>query len=168
MDAAAVLENECSAMLASLASASRKLAKHSLIQSSCEHEIHSMCNRVWTVVQQQYSVSGQCGDQQQYTVEHQYSQQVAVVDADRLDALAAAMNTHLAFATSELASAIFEHTIAEERLHAFVLDRALCESRALAPARTHAALYRTPMVSRDGRASVARQVRRQRPCCCAS
>ena len=110
------LEGDYASELAVLAATSQLLARLGHMQCSREHEIQAMCNSVWTVVQQQYSVSDKCGDRQQFTVTHQYSQQVAVVDADKFDALQAEMRSHLTFATSDLASAIFEHALAEERL----------------------------------------------------
>ena len=60
--------------LACLCASSAALASVSGSQSGREKEIQELCNSVWTVLQQQYSVSGKCGDQQQYTVSHQYTQ----------------------------------------------------------------------------------------------
>ena len=94
-------------------------------QEDRERAIQSLCHAVWSVQEQQYTVSGKCGDRKQYTVNHQYSQQVAVVDAAKFDALKAEMAAHLTFATKEVASAILEHSLAEERLSAFVLHHVL-------------------------------------------
>eukprot|EP00966_Prymnesium_polylepis_P071399 1658788-Prymnesium_polylepis.1 len=102
--------------LASLCAASETLAAVSGNQTGREKEIQSLCNSVWTVVQQQYSVSGKCGDQQQYTVSHQYTQQVATIDKAKFDHLCESMTAHLDFSTSELASALFEHSLCELRL----------------------------------------------------
>lgn len=127
-------ESGFSTSLHSLTTTSRMLSVLAARQSARERNIQELCNSVWTVVQQQYSVSGKCGSEQQYTVSHQYTQQVAVVDAAKLDALRAEMSEHLAFATSELASALYEHALAEQDLLAFAQKHlAQAESRPSAP-----------------------------------
>ena len=102
--------------LTCLCASSAALASVSGSQSGREKEIQELCNSVWTVQQQQYSVSGKCGDQQQYTVAHQYTQQVATIDKPKFEALKESMTTHLNFSTSALASALFEHSLCELRL----------------------------------------------------
>ena len=131
------LEPDFAAELGIIASASRSLATLSTQQAARESAIQSLCNSVWTVVQQKYSVSGRCGDQQQYTVSHQYSQSVAVVDAAKFDALKDAMTAHMCFATSDMASAIFEHALAEERLFSFAHARILASERSPTPTHLH-------------------------------
>ena len=128
------LADDFSHECALISRASRKLRNSNHSLQSREALIQTMCNTVWTVVQQQYSVNGKCGDRQQYTVTHQYTQQVAVVDAAKLDALKNEMKAHLSSATRELGSALFEHTLAEERLSRFVLSRILSPERPPNPA----------------------------------
>lgn len=127
------LDDATRVSLASTTSSSRRLAKLAEKQANRERGIQELCNNVWTVVQQQYSVSGKCGEQQQYTVSHQYTQQVAVVDAAKFDSLRSQMNSHLKFATSEIASALFEHALAEQRLLALAHTRLLAPSGAPPP-----------------------------------
>ena len=119
--------------LESLVTSSTSLAAISAKQTERERTIQTLCNSVWTVVQQQYSVSGKCGEQQQYTVNHQYTQQVATVDAEKLSALKSQMATHLEFSTSELASALFEHSVCELQLLSVWHKQVLNPERKLAP-----------------------------------
>ena len=114
-----MIENECGVELSALASASAHLTALLKSQGMREQHIQEMCNSVWTVVQQQYSVSGRCGDQQQYTVSHEYTQQVCVVDAAKFDGLQVEMKAHMDFATKEIASSLFEHALCEARLLGF-------------------------------------------------
>ena len=78
-----------------LTAASRKLAAAAAQQAARESEIQDLCNSVWAVEQKQYSVSGKCGDQQQYTVTHQYTQQLATINAEKFAALQTHMREHL-------------------------------------------------------------------------
>ena len=102
-----------------LTAASRKLAAAAAQQAARESEIQDLCNSVWAVEQKQYSVSGKCGDQQQYTVTHQYTQNLAAINSQKFGALRSHMREHLRFAASALASALFEHALCERQLLAF-------------------------------------------------
>ena len=120
--------------LDALCAASTSLASLTRTQSARERDIQGMCNSVWTVVQQQYSVSGRCGSEQQFTVSHQYTQQIAQIDGAKYTALRDAMSAHLSFATSTLASALFEHSLAEMRLLAALHTHILAPERKLSGA----------------------------------
>jgi len=112
-------ESTLASGVADLAAASRKLAAVEAQQASREAAIQELCNSVWAVEQKQYSVSGKCGEAQQYTVTHQYTQNLAAISAPKFAALRAHMRQHLQFAASELASALFEHARCEEQLSSF-------------------------------------------------
>ena len=105
--------------VAALTTASRKLAAVAAEQASREAAIQELCNAVWAVEQKQYSVSGKCGEAQQYTVTHQYTQNLAAISAAKFGALRQHMRQHLQFAASELASSLFEHARCEEQLSSF-------------------------------------------------
>ena len=109
-------ESALTTAVADITTASRKLAAIAAQQASHEATIQDLCNAVWAVEQKQYSVSGKCGEAQQYTVTHQYTQNLAAINADTFGALQQHMRQHLRFAASELASALFEHALCEEHL----------------------------------------------------
>ena len=69
-----------------LTAASRKLAAVAAHQATRESEIQELCNSVWAIDQKQYTVSGKCGDSQQYTVTHQYTVSARLEPAARADA----------------------------------------------------------------------------------
>ena len=80
-------ESTLASGVADLAAASRKLAAVEAQQASREAAIQELCNSVWAVEQKQYSVSGKCGEAQQYTVTHQYTQNLAAISAPKFAAL---------------------------------------------------------------------------------
>ena len=94
-------ESTLASGVAALAAASRKLAAVEAQQASREAAIQELCNSVWAVEQKQYSVSGKCGEAQQYTVTHQYTQNLAAISAPKFAALRAHMRQHLQFAVHE-------------------------------------------------------------------
>ena len=165
---AAKLEKEFATELETIISTSTLLTQLDNDQAVRAQQIQALCGSVWTVVQQQYSISGKTGDQQQYTVNHQYSQEVAVVDASKYDALNVAMGTHLTIATSDVASARFKHALAEERLQIFALGRILSAERArLLSPRNHAPDSPTHIAHAAAICMCARvQVRPRAPRCC--
>ena len=112
-------ESTLTSAVAALTTASRKLAVVAAQQASREASIQELCNAVWAVEQKQYSVSGKCGEAQQYTVTHQYTQNLAAISSPKFGALRQHMRQHLQFAASELASSLFEHARCEEQLAAF-------------------------------------------------
>lgn len=112
-------ESTLTGAVAALTTASRKLAAVAAQQASREQAIQELCNAVWAVEQKQYSVSGKCGEAQQYTVTHQYTQNLAAISAAKFGALREHMRQHLQFAASELASSLFEHARCEEQLSSF-------------------------------------------------
>ena len=70
--------------LALVASTTANLAAACREQSGAERAIEELCGAVWIVRQQHFSISGKCGNAQQYTVSHEYTLPVATIDPDRL------------------------------------------------------------------------------------
>ena len=126
-------EDEVRLVFESATASSRKLASVSRAQTDRERKIQELCNAVWTIVQQKYSVTGKCGDAQQYTVTHQYTQEVAVVDAAKWDELKTHMSEHLSFTAAKISSVLFEHTLTEQRLLTFAHKRLFAPDPSLMP-----------------------------------
>ena len=114
-----LVDEEGGRVLASTISASRHLATATSKQAAREMTMEEHCSSLWTVTKQEFEVSGPCGDQNQYTVRHRYTQQLAVIDERRMEALMDCMAAHSSFAASELAGALFEHALSEQQVLSF-------------------------------------------------
>ncbi|KAL1507015.1 hypothetical protein AB1Y20_007877 [Prymnesium parvum] len=140
LSASAAALSASRARLASLCAASSRLAAARRTQAEREREIQAVCNAVWTVTPQQYSVSGKCGERQQFSVSHTYTQPVATIDGGKYAALRQAMAAHLEYTRSALASAHFDHALCQLHLVLAVQAEVFAGRRSLEAEETYSLL----------------------------
>ncbi|KAL3930497.1 MAG: hypothetical protein SGPRY_001511 [Prymnesium sp.] len=124
---------EVSERVGVLCAAASRVHAATASQLLLEAEIQACCHSVWKIGEERYTVSGSCGEGGKYSVSHQYTQQIAQIDAPKFEALRKGMDQHLHHATTELVPALFERSLCELRLVMVLKGRVLNEEHPLAP-----------------------------------